>query len=345
MLRNMTRVTSAAIAAPAEVSPVASQAVAGVGATLSVRQMRRMSAQRLLVTLTSLALMQWPSLPNAAQDTDSAASVDAEAIHQLRIATRRLRALIDVFSPWLKPRWHRRLKGELRWLGQSMGPTRDADVLVSTTLPALRGDHPDIDWPAVDAHVARLRGDARALAAEALTGERLQALHAVLLQAFGIGADGWGEVRAAKALRRLSRTPGKRPRALAKHAHNVLRAQYVALFPDRRQLAMLGTEELHALRVKIKTARYSAELLTPWLRKAVRTPYEDILRAAQGLLGQVNDAVVAQRICVDMPLSAEQRDALIGRLDSVIVNTTSRAAHVLGRLPSAHSLERAMRKH
>jgi len=45
-----------------------------------------------------------------------------------------------------------------------------------------------------------------------------------------------------------------------------------------------------------------------------------------------------------MPLPAAQRDTLVGRLDTVIVNATSRAAHVLCQLPNAHTLERGMRK-
>lgn len=343
MLRDMTRVTTAAIAAAIEGPPAAGQAPTETRTALGAGRMRRMSAARLLVTLAAPILQSWPSLPTAGENDGDTASIDAEAVHQLRIAIRRLRALIDVFSPWLKPRWHHRLNGELRWLGQSMGPTRDTDVLATTTLPALRADYPDIDWPAVDNHVEHLRRDARALVAAALTGERQQALHALLLRAFGIRQDGRCKIRSAKALRRPSRTPGKRPRAMAKHARNMLRAQYVALFPDCRQLAMLDTEQLHALRVKIKKARYSAELLTPWLRKSVCSPYESTLHAAQTLLGQLNDAVVAQRMCEGMPLRDEQRDALIRRLDTIIVNTTSRAAHVLSQLPDAHTLERGMR--
>jgi len=344
MLLGMTRATTAAPAAPAEVLPATGPAGAEAIAPPRGKQMRRMSASHLLVTLAALPLAQWPSLPNASQGASHDGTIGPHAIHQLRITTRRLRALIDVFSPWLKPRWHRRLKAELRWLSHSMGPARDADVLATTTLPALRTEYPDIDWPTVDAYVAKLRGDARAKAAEALASERQRALHALLLKAFGIGEDGHAERRAAKALRPPSRTPGKRPRALTKHAHNVLRARYIALFPDCRQLAMLDTEQLHALRVKIKKARYSAEALAPWLRKAIRSPYQDTLHAAQALLGDLNDAVVAQRVFADMPLSAAQRDTLVGRLDTIIVNATSRAAHVLCHLPDAHTLERGMRK-
>ncbi|VVE44498.1 CHAD domain-containing protein [Pandoraea communis] len=344
MLGDMTRVTTAAIAASGEVSPAAAPADEEAIAPPDARHMRHMSASRLLVALAAFPLRQWPSLPDTPESDAHHGAFDPEVIHQLRIATRRLRALIDVFSPWLKPRWHRRLKAELRWLGEAMGPARDADVLATTTLPALRTEHPDIDWPAIDAHVAKLRSDARAHAAEALASERQRALRALLLKAFGIGEDGYADLRIAKALRCPSRTPGKRPRALAKHAHNILRARYVALFPDCRQLAMLDTGQLHALRVKVKKARYSAEALTPWLRKAVGTPYQGTLHAAQSLLGQLNDAVVAQRAFEDMPISAAQRDILIGRLDTIIVNATSRAAHILCQLPDAHTLERGMRE-
>ncbi|WP_174980781.1 CHAD domain-containing protein [Pandoraea capi] len=303
-----------------------------------------MSASRLIVTLAAAPLAHWPALPQASADTSGVEDIPPEAVHQLRIATRRLRALIDVFSPWLKPRWHRRLKAELRWLGHSMGPARDADVLTGETLPALRLEYPDVDWIAIDAHLSRLRSDAREQAALALTSERQCALHALLIEAFGIRDDGRADARAAKALRRPARTPGKQPRALTKHAHNVLRERYIALFPDCRQMAMLDTGQLHALRVKIKQARYSAEALTPWMRKSIRTPYQDTLRAAQTLLGHLNDAVVAQRVLEDAPIAAEQRDTLTGRLDTIIVNATSRAAHALCQLPDAHALERGMRR-
>lgn len=341
MVRDMTRETSAASAATPENSSLSARPAADIGSRLDAGQMRRMPASRLLVTLAAETIAQWPTLSATSRGGDVIAP---EAIHHLRIATRRLRALIDVFAPWLKPRWHRKLKQELHWLSHAMGPARDADVLATSTLPALRTEHPDIDWPAVDAYVAKLRSDAHSQADEALLSERQVALHRLLQRAFGIDEQGYTDVQAAKALRRPSRTPGKRPRAMAKHARDVIRVRYIALFPDCRQLAMLDTDQLHALRVRIKKARYCAEALTPWLRKAIRTPYPDTLRAAQNLLGQLNDAVVAQQACEAMPLSQAQRDVLTGRLDTFIVNATSRAAHVLCRLPDAESLERGIRK-
>lgn len=344
MLRNMTRAPLAASAASSETISTAGSRQAEEGALPSPAQMRRMSASRLLVMHVASALTQWPALPDAAEGAANVDTIPPEAVHQLRITIRRLRALIDVYSPWIKPRWHRQLVTELQWLGHSMGPVRDADVLTTETLPALRLEYPDVDWIAVDAHLSKVRSDARAQAAAALTSERQRALHRLLRDAFGVHDNGRADARAAKALRRPSRTPGKRPRALAKHAHNVLRERYIGLFPDCRQLAMLDTEQLHALRVQIKKARYSAEALTPWLRKSVRSPYHETLRTAQTLLGHINDAAVAQRALEDMPISTEHRETLTTRLDAIIVNATSRAAHALCQLPDAHRLERGMRK-
>ncbi|MFQ5427232.1 MAG: CHAD domain-containing protein, partial [Gaiellales bacterium] len=55
---------------------------------------------------------------------------DAEELHQMRVATRRLRALLRSSRPILEETWAEGLRAELTWLGQSLGPTRDLDVLL-----------------------------------------------------------------------------------------------------------------------------------------------------------------------------------------------------------------------
>jgi CHAD domain-containing protein len=51
-----------------------------------------------------------------------------DAIHQMRVTTRRLRAALQAF-PMVVLEPTTQLKGELRWLGQVLGDARDADVL------------------------------------------------------------------------------------------------------------------------------------------------------------------------------------------------------------------------
>ena len=52
-----------------------------------------------------------------------------EAIHQTRVAARRLRSDLQTFKPVLDPVWVRHVRSDLQWLGGQLGLVRDADVL------------------------------------------------------------------------------------------------------------------------------------------------------------------------------------------------------------------------
>jgi CHAD domain-containing protein len=61
--------------------------------------------------------------------------------------------------------------------------------------------------------------------------------------------------------------------------------------------AQLDTAGLHLLRIEIKKLRYAAEFFSRlWERKAVRE-YTAALAALQELLGSLNDAATAERLC------------------------------------------------
>jgi inorganic triphosphatase YgiF len=53
---------------------------------------------------------------------------DVEPVHDLRVAVRRLRAVLRA-APFIAPEWANRMREELDWLGASLGPLRDLDVL------------------------------------------------------------------------------------------------------------------------------------------------------------------------------------------------------------------------
>src|SRR5262249_62245725 len=55
---------------------------------------------------------------------------DPEDLHQLRVATRRLRAFLRAARPLLTRGPTEDLRAELSWLGSALGPVRDLDVLV-----------------------------------------------------------------------------------------------------------------------------------------------------------------------------------------------------------------------
>ena len=53
---------------------------------------------------------------------------EPESLHQMRVATRQLRAILRAAKPLLVPEWADSLREELRWLGRLLGPARDLDV-------------------------------------------------------------------------------------------------------------------------------------------------------------------------------------------------------------------------
>jgi CHAD domain-containing protein len=77
-------------------------------------------------------------------DTD-----DIERVHHMRVATRRLRAAMEVFAPCFPAKEHRRLLKEVKRLADALGERRDPDVAIEE-LAGLRGVRPVI---------AELRGE------------------------------------------------------------------------------------------------------------------------------------------------------------------------------------------
>ena len=60
----------------------------------------------------------------------------AEALHQMRIGLRRLRAAIAIFAAVVGDEDLRKIKAELKWITRELGPARDLDVFAADVLPA-----------------------------------------------------------------------------------------------------------------------------------------------------------------------------------------------------------------
>src|SRR5437763_591293 len=86
---------------------------------------------------------------------------DAEAIHQARIATRRLRSDLRTFEPFLDERWTTSLRAELRWLTAELGAVRDVDVMRTRLRTHAERSSP-VDADAARLVLCRLDGDREA---------------------------------------------------------------------------------------------------------------------------------------------------------------------------------------
>ncbi len=71
---------------------------------------------------------------------------DPERVHDMRVATRRLRAALEVFAPAFPRKRHRKALKRVKALADALGERRDPDVEIEL-LESLRGEvaEPDLD--------------------------------------------------------------------------------------------------------------------------------------------------------------------------------------------------------
>jgi hypothetical protein len=88
----------------------------------------------------------------------AAGVLDAEGVHDTRVATRRLRAALEVFADCFEPKRHKRLLREVKQLAAALGPRRDADVAIEQ-LQDLAAELPEREAREVEALIGELRDE------------------------------------------------------------------------------------------------------------------------------------------------------------------------------------------
>ncbi len=241
---------------------------------------------------------------------DGADRGEAEAIHQARVALRRLRSGLKLFRRRLDPASRDGFNAALRDLGRILGGARDWDVFVLETVPlvsrAAPGQAGSLDELAAAADPLRMQAHERlretlaaprtALVLEDLRGWAAEA------QAFTAGAGVPIGREAPRLLDRLARTAGRRGRDVAGQTD----------------------EERHGLRKALKSLRYGMQMLEALHGGEAVRPYRRTLGALQEDLGQLNDAVAAVELAGRLPglsgravisaWSAERRHAALAAL-------------------------------
>jgi CHAD domain-containing protein len=199
---------------------------------------------------------------------------DAEDVHQLRVATRRLRAYLRVARPLVDRAWADGLRTELAWVGGALGAARDLDVLLERLREDVGGDaQSDVAAGGLLDALEREREAAYASAVEAISEPRyLALLDRLEHEASSPIRSGGEEVALAGLFRR-------------------------ELERCRRTFDQLGSdpadEALHDARIRVKRARYAAELAEHELGDAA-APFLAAAKKLQDVLGEHQDAVVAE---------------------------------------------------
>ncbi|MEU5190338.1 CYTH and CHAD domain-containing protein [Streptomyces klenkii] len=219
---------------------------------------------------------------------DTAVRRDAEdSVHQMRVATRRLRSAFRTYGGVLDRKVTDPLGAELKWLAEELGADRDREV-VAARLQACLAALP------VTLVLGPVRARLRIYAAGRARGTRKRVL--ALL-------DGERYLALLDALDALLADPPLR-RAAARPAPEVLAG---AVLHDYERLAgrvetALGTEAgplrdtaLHEARKAAKRARYAAEAAVPALGKPAKR-FRSRMKEVQELLGDHQDTVMTRTV-------------------------------------------------
>ena len=230
---------------------------------------------------------------------------DIEELHQMRVATRRLRAAWRVFGDAFDPADAKRLKRPLRVVAAALGAVRDLDVLLEIAR-AYQVGLPEPEGVAFGALIRDL--EARREAARQQLDDVLDQprygrwLHASV--AF-LGSPRRPSKPAATAEPRLVRELA--PAAIWAAFGRVLAYEGIQRWAD--------VPTLHALRIEGKRLRYSLEFVREALGPEVN-PLIQRVTAMQDHLGLLNDADVAATMARDFlstrsaELSAAERAAV-----------------------------------
>jgi triphosphatase len=209
---------------------------------------------------------------------------DAEGVHQMRIAIRRLRTVFNLFRPYIAPSAEKHVRAELTRFGRVLGEARDWDVFIDETL-------------ARAARKPRLRDAAHEVAAAAeVIRERCHQRAAQAIQAPGYTTFILRMSEQLEEQRWLARVEGGHRAPIAAASDPLLKRQARKARRAGRKIARLDAAARHDLRKKLKKLRYSVEFLGSLYVADAVAPYVTRLKRVLDLLGVGNDLAVAQTL-------------------------------------------------
>ena len=230
-------------------------------------------------------------------DAASRAGLEAEHVHQLRVAQRRLKTALKLFPEWIDDAWNTQVAPDLAWLGDLLADARDWDVFADTTLPAYAaaGDEPqhDSSWSATQSAADANRMAARQRLQDAMNSPRYARLALSFVQWFS----------------QLEAPPGDEHQTLADHVQKRITKHYrkIARAPD---LTTVDAHTRHKVRIHAKRLRYALEFFRSLITRRTRNRVEKLLGNLQTVLGEGNDAAVAAQRLADLGKANEFQKGL-----------------------------------
>lgn len=227
----------------------------------------------------------------------------AEAIHQTRVAVRRMRAILHACKSFISYMDRKALNGELRWLQTRLGECRDWHVLRHETLPKMKElaaeQRVEIDRLARKNHAKLLPQ-----ALDTCRSRRAQRL-ILHIQCWLAGLPVQGGPDAANVGRSALKM-------------NIRRLRKLGRLTERKPLS-----EIHAIRIKSKKLRYTLEILP--MSEGADAQALKSLTALQEKLGDLNDLAK----CLELSGASRESELSIGTREKIRSSAEKRISKLI----------------
>jgi len=225
----------------------------------------------------ALQTLVWSCLQHLQGNLRGAMSgMDAEYLHQMRVALRRLRVVLNMARKFRADDTLDALSGEIAAWCVSLGRIREWDVFIAGTAQPICARM--VDHAGLQAVLAA--SEARRAACYAGLRSQARELQRLMLRlALWMNGNYWRDEVSLSAQDFADRRLHKLARRFALAGH---------------QLDTLDERRLHELRILAKKLRYSAELFAALYGR--QRSYVAALSEVQEVLGQINDVMTARRL-------------------------------------------------
>jgi triphosphatase len=222
---------------------------------------------------------------------------DVEYLHQMRVAVRRQRSALSIFSPLFGTE-STSVARDWTWLTRQIGPIRDWDVFVTETLPLVLAAFPrHSGMLMLRDQCEQLRLRHASLGRDAVLSKRYTRM--MLKLGAWITAESESSLGSAPLPPGLaSNSPEK---SLQEFAEKLLARRHKKLKKYGINIMDSSSKELHELRLAVKKQRYAIEFFAGLYPDQAPQPYSRSLTELQDILGKINDTTTVERLLGELP--------------------------------------------
>ncbi|MGI8692258.1 MAG: CHAD domain-containing protein [Geodermatophilaceae bacterium] len=213
---------------------------------------------------------------------------EPDAVHKMRVSTRRLRSALATYRPLLDVAVTEPLRAELKWLGGVLGEARDAEVIHERLNRLVSEQPPELLLGPVRRRIDLEMRQRHRAALATIRAELKSERYFRLLDSLD-GLDGTALSAESKAKRKASAVL---PRLVAKTRRRVLQAAELA---QSAESAEQVDRQLHEVRKAAKRARYAAESVAAVFgapADSLAAEMEDL----QEILGRQQDGAASREV-------------------------------------------------